>query len=89
MALTVASLEGKLQEVASLCEVLQQGSCNCEVRSVVASAKSEEYAPITPVDKAEDGPCVEVGGTSAIPRVKPPVSLVLDLVLNIHSFQGV
>ena len=47
----------------------------------MASAKSEEYIPMTPVDKAEDGPYVEVGGTSAIPRVKPPVSLALDLVL--------
>ena len=43
----------------------------------MASAKSEEYAPMTPVDKAEDRPYVEVGGTSAIPRVKPPVSRVL------------
>ena len=72
----MASLEGRLQGLASLCEVLQQGSCNCEVRSVVASA-NEEYIPMTPVDKAEDGPYVEVGGTSAISRVKPPVSLVL------------
>ena len=47
----------------------------------MASGKSEEYLPMTPVDKAEDGPYVEVGGTSAIPCVKPPVSLVLDLVL--------
>ena len=43
----------------------------------MASAKSEEYASTTPVDKAEDGPYVEVGGTSVIPHVKPPVSLVL------------
>ena len=47
----------------------------------MASAKSEEYVLMTPVDKAEDGPYVEVGGTSTIPRVKPPVSLVLDLLL--------
>ena len=39
----------------------------------MASGKSEEYLPMTPVDKAEDRPYVEVGGTSAIPRVKPPV----------------
>ena len=55
----------------------------------MASGESEEYLPMTPVDKAEDRPYVEVGGTSAIPRVKPPVSLVLDPFLNIHSFQGV
>ena len=47
----------------------------------MASIKSEEYTPMTPVDKAEDGPYVEVGGMSAIPRVKPPVSVVLNLVL--------
>ena len=69
----VASLEGKVQGLNAFCEVLQQGSCNCEARSVVASGKSEEYLPMTPVDKAEDGPYVEVGGTSAIPRIKPPV----------------
>ena len=56
----------------------------------MASVKSEEeYTPMTPVDKAEDGPYVEVGGTSAIPRVKPPVSLDLILPYFIHSFQGV
>ena len=41
----------------------------------MASGKSEEYLPMTPVDKAEDRPYVEVGGTSAIPRVKPLVRL--------------
>ena len=40
---------------------------------MIASGKSEEYLPMTPVDKAEDRPYVEVGGTSVIPRVKPPV----------------
>ena len=70
----------------SLCEVLQQGSCNCKAKSVVASAKSEEYVPMTPVDKAEDGPYVEVGGTSAIPRVKPPVrSSKFIPISSIHS----
>ena len=54
---------------------------------MIASGKLEEYLPMTPVDKAEDGPYVEVGGTSAIPRVKPPVSVVLDssFVTSIHS----
>ena len=52
----------------------------------MASAKSEEYVPMTPVDKAEDGPYVEVGGTSAIPRVKPPVRFIdyFD-ISSIHS----
>ena len=82
----VASLEGKVQGLNAFCEVLQQGSCNCEARSVVASGKSEEYLPMTPVDKAEDGPYVEVGGTSAIPRVKPPVSSSNFLLISsIHS----
>ena len=77
----VASLEGKVQGLVSLCEVLQQGSCNCEARSPVVAAKLEEYLPMTPVDKAEDVPYVEVGGMSTIPHIKPPVSLVLDLLL--------
>ena len=55
----------------------------------MASGKSEEYLPMTPVDKAEDGPYVEVGGTSTIPRVKPLVSLLKVSSIFIHSFQGV
>ena len=52
----------------------------------MASGKSEEYLPMTPVDKAEDGPYVEVGGTSAIPHVKPPVRLPeVVLTSSIHS----
>ena len=86
----MASLEGRVQGLVSYCEVLQQGSCNCEAKSsAVGSIKTEESVPKTPVDKAEDMPYVEVGGTSAIPRVKPPVRLDLFLLFFIHSFQGV
>ena len=52
----------------------------------MASGMSEEYLPMTPVDKAEDGPYIEVGGTSAIPCVKPAVrSSEVVLISSIHS----